>query len=81
MKFGSLNIETVKYGHESDGTQGREILRWRVPAVVVKYRPVLSPERAPHNDKKKKKGQRPENNFRGRERKILMRVLDGGLIP
>jgi hypothetical protein len=39
---GSLKSETVKYGHESQGTRARERLRWRGPAVYTKDRPVLS---------------------------------------
>jgi hypothetical protein len=48
---GSLNSETVKYGHESQGTRTREILRWRGPAAYTKDRPILSSERAPQKNK------------------------------
>jgi hypothetical protein len=48
---GSLKSETVKYGHESQGTKTRRSLRWRGPAAYTKYRPVLSSERAPHKNK------------------------------
>jgi hypothetical protein len=43
---GSLKSETVKYGHESQGTRTRERLRWKGPAAYTKDRPVLSSERA-----------------------------------
>jgi hypothetical protein len=39
---GSFKSETVKYGHESQGTRTRETLRWRRPAAYAKDRPVLS---------------------------------------
>jgi hypothetical protein len=48
---GSLKSETVKYGHECQGTQSLERLRWRGPAAYTKERPVLSSERAPHKNK------------------------------
>jgi hypothetical protein len=48
---GSLKSETVKYGRESQGTQNRERLRWQRPAAYTKDRPVLSSERAPHENK------------------------------
>jgi hypothetical protein len=48
---GSLKYETVKYGHEFQGTRTRERLRWRGPAAYTKDRPVLSSERAPHKNK------------------------------
>jgi hypothetical protein len=47
----SLKSETVKYGHESQGTLTRERLGWRGPAAYIKDRPVLSLERAPHKIK------------------------------
>jgi hypothetical protein len=37
------------YGHEYHGTQARERMRWRGPATIVNYGPILSSERAPHN--------------------------------
>jgi hypothetical protein len=42
---------TLKYGLESRGTQTREGLRWRGSPAIVNYRPVLSSERALHNNK------------------------------
>jgi hypothetical protein len=48
---GSLQSETVKYGHDSPGTRIQEWLRWRGPATIVNGRPVLSSERAPHINK------------------------------
>jgi hypothetical protein len=42
---GSLEYETVKYGHEFYGTRTRTWLRWRGPAAIVNDRPVLSSER------------------------------------
>jgi hypothetical protein len=44
---GSLESETVKYGHESYGTRTRKLLRWRGPTAIVNDRSVLSSERAP----------------------------------
>jgi hypothetical protein len=48
---GNLISETVKYGHESQGTLTGETLRWRGLAAYTKDRPVLSSERAPHKNK------------------------------
>jgi hypothetical protein len=48
---GSLESETVKYGHESQGTQTQERLRWRGLAAYTKDRPILSPDRAPCKNK------------------------------
>jgi hypothetical protein len=48
---GSLKSETVKYGRKSQGTRTREIMRWQGPAAYTKDRPVLSSERAAHNNK------------------------------
>jgi hypothetical protein len=48
---GSLKSETIKYGHESQGTRTRERLCWRGPEAYIKGRPVLSSERAPHKNK------------------------------
>jgi hypothetical protein len=48
---GSLKSETVKYGHESQGTRTQERLRWRGPAAYTKDRPALSSEWAPLKDK------------------------------
>jgi hypothetical protein len=36
-----IQSETVKYGHEYQGTQTRERLRWQGPAECTKDRPVL----------------------------------------
>jgi hypothetical protein len=43
--WGKLKFETIKFGHEFLGTRTRERLRWRGPAVTIKYRSVLSSER------------------------------------
>jgi hypothetical protein len=48
---GSLESETVKYGHESYGTRTRKWLRWRGPVTIENGRPVLSSERAPQTNK------------------------------
>jgi hypothetical protein len=48
---GSLKSETVKFGHECQGTRIREKLRWREPAEYAKDRPVLWSERAPQKNK------------------------------
>jgi hypothetical protein len=48
---GSLESETVKYGHERHETRTRELLRWREPVAIANDRPVLSSERAPHMNK------------------------------
>jgi hypothetical protein len=48
---GSLKSETVKCGHESQGTRIRERLRCRGPAAYTKDRPVLSSEMAPQKNK------------------------------
>jgi hypothetical protein len=48
---GSLKLETVKYGRESQGSLTRERLRWQGPAACTKDRAVLSSERAPHRNK------------------------------
>jgi hypothetical protein len=47
--WGSLESETVKYGHESRGTQTRQCLRWREPAAYINDRRLLSSERASIN--------------------------------
>jgi hypothetical protein len=47
----SLKSETVKYRHESQGTQIPERLRSRGPAAYTKDRSVLSSEWAPHKNK------------------------------
>jgi hypothetical protein len=41
---GSIESETVKYGHESHGTRTRKWLRLRGPAAIVNDRPDLSSE-------------------------------------
>jgi hypothetical protein len=43
---GSLEPETVNYGHESHGSRTRKCLHWQGPGAIVNDRPVLSPERA-----------------------------------
>jgi hypothetical protein len=43
---GSLKSETLKYGHESQGTRTQERLHW--PVASKKDRPILSSERKPH---------------------------------
>jgi hypothetical protein len=48
---GSLEYETVNYGHESHGSRTRKYLRWRGPEAFVNDRPVLSSESAPHINK------------------------------
>jgi hypothetical protein len=48
---GSLESETVKYGHESQGARTLKWLRLRGPAAIVNDRPVLSSERRPHINK------------------------------
>jgi hypothetical protein len=52
----SLKSETVKYGHESQGTRTQERLCWQAPAAYKKDRPIVSSERAPptHPTKKNK---------------------------
>jgi hypothetical protein len=47
----SLKSETVKYGPKSQGNRTRERLRWQGPAAHTKDRPVLSSERAHHENK------------------------------
>jgi hypothetical protein len=49
---GSLQSETVNYGHESHGSRTRKCLRWREPGAIVNDRPFLSSERAPHINKR-----------------------------
>jgi hypothetical protein len=44
--WGSLEFETVKYGHGSRGTRTREWLRWRGPAAI------LSSQRMSHKDRR-----------------------------
>jgi hypothetical protein len=39
IHVGSLESETVKYGHESRGIRTQEWLLWRGPAAIVKGRP------------------------------------------
>jgi hypothetical protein len=48
---GSLKCETVKYGHESQGTRTQERLCWQGPVAIANDIPVLSSERAPHINK------------------------------
>jgi hypothetical protein len=52
LQFGRVSkIETIKYAHESRGTQIGERLRWRCTAKTEYYRPDFSSERAPHINK------------------------------
>jgi hypothetical protein len=48
--LGSLESETVKYGHESRGTLTSEWLRWWGPAATVNDRTILSSERMLRKD-------------------------------
>jgi hypothetical protein len=48
---GSLESETVNYGHESHGSRTRKGLRWQGPGAIVNDRPVLPSERAPYMNK------------------------------
>jgi hypothetical protein len=48
---GSLESETVNYGHEFHGSRTRKCLHWQGPGAIVNNRPVLSSERAPHVNK------------------------------
>jgi hypothetical protein len=48
--WGNLKFEE-KLGHELRGTQTRERQRWRGPAATVNYRPVLSSESTPPNNR------------------------------
>jgi hypothetical protein len=50
-RFGSLKLETVKYGNEFLGNRTRGSLRWRGPATTIYYRRNLSSERASHINK------------------------------
>jgi hypothetical protein len=45
---GSLEFETVNYGHNSYGTRTREWFIWGGPAAILNNRPVLQSERALH---------------------------------
>jgi hypothetical protein len=48
---GSLKSETVKYGHEPQGTRTQERLRWRGPAAYSQDSPSSSQREAPHKNK------------------------------
>jgi hypothetical protein len=48
---GSMESETVQYGHNSQGTRTRGRLRWRGPSAYIKDKSVLSSEKAPHKNK------------------------------
>jgi hypothetical protein len=48
--WGSLESETVKYGHEPCGTRTSEWMRWRGPAAIVNDKPILSSESMLHKD-------------------------------
>jgi hypothetical protein len=45
--WGSLESETVKFGHESRRTWTQEWLRWREPAAILNGRPVLPSRERP----------------------------------
>jgi hypothetical protein len=45
------NTETVKFGHESNGTQAQERWCWQYPATTENYRSNLLPVRAPRISK------------------------------
>jgi hypothetical protein len=48
---GSLNSETVKYGHETKGTQTQKGMHWRGQVGYTRDRPVLPSERVPHKNR------------------------------
>jgi hypothetical protein len=47
----NVKIDSVRYGYEPRGIRTRERLRWRGPAAIVNYTPVLSSESVPHTNK------------------------------
>jgi hypothetical protein len=49
-RLGSLESETVKYGHEFRRSRTWEWLRWRGPAAIVNHRSILPWERILHED-------------------------------
>jgi hypothetical protein len=49
LQVGGTSTEAVAFCNESRGTRIREWLRWRGPAVVVDYSPVLSSESTSRN--------------------------------
>jgi hypothetical protein len=49
-----LESETVTCGYESSGTRIWEWLRWRGPATIVNYTPILSSERMLHKEYNRK---------------------------
>jgi hypothetical protein len=53
LQVGGVSDETVKYGREFCGTSTEELLLWQGPEAIVQlnYRPVLSSERVPQNNK------------------------------
>jgi hypothetical protein len=56
LQFGGVSkIETVKYSHESSGTEMCERLRWRCPAKTENYKPDFSSERAPPHQQTRNK--------------------------
>jgi hypothetical protein len=59
--WGSLESETVKYGHESCGTRTWEWIYWRGPAGVVNDQPILSLERMLRKDNSR--GVQLENKY------------------
>jgi hypothetical protein len=48
---GVSRIGTIEYVLESRETQTQAGLRWREPAAIINYRPILSSERALQNNK------------------------------
>jgi hypothetical protein len=48
---GSLNSETVKYGHESQGTRTRKRLRWQGPAAYIQTHPLVREEASRKQDR------------------------------
>jgi hypothetical protein len=52
--LGSLESETVKYGHESCGARTWEWMLWRGPTAIINDKPILSSERMLHKDDDRK---------------------------
>jgi hypothetical protein len=50
-EMGSLKTETLKYGCEAQGTRTRERLGWQGPVAYTKDKPIVSSERAPHENR------------------------------
>jgi hypothetical protein len=53
--WGSLESETVKYGHEFRGTRTREWLRWREPTAIINNESILSSEKMLHKGYNRKR--------------------------